>query len=67
MGAIIKYKKCKRVYRYSSSEIENIGTVWHPIWVVGYLNCGNQIVWENETIDFFNKSPAAENKSAYKK
>ena len=67
MGVIIKCEKCKRVYRYSSSEIENIGTVWHPIWVVRCLNCGNQIVWENETIDFFSKSPAAKNRSAYKR
>ena len=67
MGTTITCEKCKKAHRYSSSEIENIGTVWHPIWTVKCPNCGTQITWEHGALDFFDKTPAPKDKNAYER
>ncbi len=41
MGATVKCPKCKTVNHYD--EMQNIGTLWHPIWSVICSNCGHQI------------------------
>lgn len=50
MGVWIECNKCKKKERYDSSEIENIGTIWHPIWVLGCHNCAAQITWERSPL-----------------
>lgn len=67
MGTTITCEKCKKVHRYSSSEIENIGTVWHPIWSVRCPHCGNHITWEHGVLDFFDKTSAPKDKNAYER
>lgn len=63
MGATITCEKCKKARRYSSSEIENIGTVWHPIWVVVCNNCGAQITWEQGSLNFFDNMQISKTKN----
>ena len=67
MGAIITCEKCKKVHRYSSSEIKNIGTMWHPIWTVKSPHCGNQITRDHGVLDLFDKMPAPKDKNAYER
>ncbi len=56
MGHWIKCKKCKKTYRYDSGDIENIGTLWHPILVVQCHDCGVQITEDQGSLDFFDKA-----------
>ena len=67
MGAIITCEECKKVHRHSSSEIENIGTMWHLIWTVKCPYCGNQITWDDGVLDLFDKMPAPKDKNAYER
>jgi len=48
MGAIVTCDACKKTYRYSSNEINNNGTFWHPIREVLCKNCGSIIREEGE-------------------
>ncbi len=67
MGTTITCEKCKKIHRYSSGEIENIGTAWHPIWTVKCLNCGDQIIWEQSALEFFDKTPDPKDNNVYKR
>ncbi len=67
MGTTIKCQNCKNVHRYSSGEIGNIGTAWHPIWAVKCLNCGHQITWEHNTLDVFDKNPPPKSDSVHER
>jgi len=46
MGHWIECEKCKKLHRYDPGEIENTGTVWHPIWTVKCGNCGSTITFD---------------------
>lgn len=56
MGHWIECKKCKKTCRYDSSEMENTGTLWHPIWAVNCHNCGVQITVDQGSLDFNDKA-----------
>lgn len=66
MGHQIICKNCKKTYRSDSSEIENIGTLWHPIWAVKCHNCGTQISWEKGKLDFIDEAQISSTKNGVK-
>ena len=55
MGTWIKCEECEKTHRYNSDEIDNIGTIWHPIWAVTCHNCGAKITHDADFSDFINK------------
>jgi hypothetical protein len=67
MGTTITCEKCKKAHRYSSSEMENIGAVWHPIWTLNCPNCGSQITLDWGALSFFDKTTTPKSKNAYKR
>lgn len=52
MGAWLKCEECENTYRYGSDEIDDIGTIWHPIWAVTCHNCGTLITHDTGFSDF---------------
>lgn len=71
-GITITCEKCKKVHRYDSSEIDNIGTAWHAILTVKCPKCRNHITWEmpweqNVLEQLFDKTSPPKNKNAYER
>lgn len=62
MGHWIECEKCKKVYRYDPGEIENTGTVWHPIWTVKCGNCDSTITFDQGSIKFFDRAQISQTK-----
>lgn len=62
MSMIITCQKCKKKYRYSSDDIENTGTIWHPIWTVKCYNCGSLLKFDQGEIELFHKSQISRTK-----
>ena len=56
MGSTIKCEKCEKIHRYDTSEIRNIGTMWHPIWSVECPNCQAQITADGGTLQVFDNA-----------
>ena len=67
MGTTVTCENCKKAHRYYSSEIENIGTAWHPIWTVKCPNCGAQMTREQSGLDFYDKTSAPKDKNDYER
>ncbi len=62
MGITATCQKCKQTHRYDSGEIENTGTVWHPIWTVKCRSCGSTIAFDQGKIEFFDRAQISQTK-----
>lgn len=40
-------ENCGKVHRYNSGEIENAGTIWHPIWTVRCPSCHHRLTFDH--------------------
>lgn len=67
MAIILTCEQCNKTHRYHSSEIENIGTDWHPIWTVKCYHCRTPITCEQRAVDFLDSTPAPKAEHAYER
>jgi hypothetical protein len=69
MGITIICRKCQKAHRYNEGEIENTGTLWHPIWAAKCPHCGtlNTFTLEHSSLDFFDKNSVPKDKNAYER
>jgi len=53
MGLTAICENCDKPHRYDSSEINNAGTIWHPIWTVTCPHCGHVLRFDHGNIEGF--------------
>lgn len=56
MGLTASCPECKKIHRYDGDEIENLGTIWEPIFAVNCPNCGALIKKKIKKQTFINDS-----------
>jgi len=66
MGAtVVMCTECNKAHRYRSAEMENIGTEWHPIWLVSCPHCGHKMSLDWGNIDLMSQPLPPKNRDAY--
>lgn len=63
MGSTLTCNACGKTHRYTS-EMQNIGTVWHPIWLFKCPYCGNEVTFDWGKKDYWDQKSTPNSKNA---